>query len=486
MKKIYLAFVIALFILCDVSAQKLTAYFSYCTFNQPQGSPFIETYLSVMGNTVKFSPNANQKFQSKIEVQWVLKQGDKIISFDKYNLLSPELNSEADVKPGFLDQQRISAENGKYLLELTVSDKNIAGSKYTISESIEVKYSAEKIAFSDIELLDSYVKSDAQNKMVKSGYSLNPYTSNFFPADVNSIKFYVELYNAKKVLNADDFLVRYQLVNEGNKQILNDLVGYRKMKPENVNTIIAELPLDKVASGNYSLLIEARDKKNSLVAYKSVFFQRSKPMAVKEVPEDFALIDITNTFVSDFSDVDTLKDYLASLYPISGALERQIADNQIALGEVLSMKQFMYYFWAKRDSKDPGLKWADYKLEVEKVNASFSTHNRKGYDTDRGRVYLQYGAPNVIDANAREPHTYPYEIWQYYSIGNQTNRKFVFYAKEGSSNNYELLHSDATGEPSAYDWQLQLQGLSLGPNLDVERVHQSFGNKLDDRFNNPR
>src|ERR1044071_5320464 len=114
MKKVFISLFIA-FMFANAIAQNggMTAYFSYCTFNQPAGSPFIETYLSVIGNTVKFSSNEKQKLQSKIEVQWVLKQldssGDKIAFFDKYNLLSPELDNETAVKPNFFDQKRLPA-----------------------------------------------------------------------------------------------------------------------------------------------------------------------------------------------------------------------------------------------------------------------------------------------------------------------------------------------------------------------------------------
>src|SRR5437868_1654945 len=112
MKKIIFVSLAALLFNSGLVSGKMSAYFSFCTFNQPQGSAFIETYITVIGSSVNFSPNANNKLQSKIEVQWVLKKEDKIISFDKYNLLSPELENETAYKPNFMDQQRIPASNG--------------------------------------------------------------------------------------------------------------------------------------------------------------------------------------------------------------------------------------------------------------------------------------------------------------------------------------------------------------------------------------
>ena len=110
------------------------------------------------------------------------------------------------------------------------------------------------------------------------------------------------------------------------------------------------------------------------------------------------------------------------------------------------MQQFFYDFWQRRNPENPYMGWMTYKSEVDKVNAKYSSFKKKGYDTDQGRIYLQYGPPNAISPNYNEPNTYPYEIWQYYKIKNQTNRKFVFYSLEFTSKSFVLLHSDAIGE----------------------------------------
>lgn len=490
MKKTFIGTLVFILLQCGMLSAKMSAYFSFCTFNQPKGGPFIETYLTVMGNTVTFAPGFSGKSQSKIEVQWVLKQEDKIVFFDKYNLLSPELENEKADKPNFLDQQRIPAANGAYTLELTISDKNTPDSKFTASQKVEVKFPVESVSISDLQLLESFSKSQGNEKMAKSGYVLVPYISDFYPESMEQIKFYCEIYNTKVMLGDDYYLARYAIVNDNNKQVLNNLVVSKKMKTEDVGVLMAELPLTQVPSGNYTLNVEVRNKNNEMLAHKSVFFQRSYKLAIKEVEptDDFSLFDINNTFVSNYTNKDTLKDYIACLYPISGKSDRQVADNQIALASVKSMQQYFYYFWTRQDKANPEKKWLEYKAEVDKVNSAYGTRNTKGYDTERGRVYLHYGEPNTIESSENDPNTYPYEIWHYYSIGTQTNRKFVFYARDRSSNNYELLHSDVSGEPSAFDWQLKLHEKSTqyGVDLDADKAPKSYGDKSEDIFNNPK
>jgi len=490
MKKLFVVSLAALFIHCGFVSGKMSAYFSFCTFNRPKGSPFIETYLTVIGSSVSFSPNASSKQQSKIEVQWILKQGDSIVFFDKYNLLSPELQSDSSYKPNFMDQQRIPASNGSYSLELTISDKNAYDSKFHLTQKIEVNYPVESISISDIELLESFTKSASDGKMSKSGYDLVPYISDFYPETMTGIKFYAEIYNAKVMLGDENFLVRYAIVNDNNKQVLNELVGSRKMKGEDVNVLMAELPLSLVISGNYTLNIEVRNKSNEMMAHKSVFFQRSFKPVVKEIEpvDDFSIFDVNNTFVSEITNSDSLKDFIACLYPISGKSDRQIANNQLERGNVKSMQQYFYYFWARQDKSNPERKWLDYKAEVQKVNSAYGNPITKGYDSDRGRVYLQYGEPNTIEASENDPNTYPFEIWHYYTIGTQSNKKFVFYSRDRSSNNYVLLHSDVVGEPSAYDWESKLheQTGSRDNSIDKENVQKSYGDKSSEMFQNPR
>ena len=469
---------------------KMSAYFSHCTFNQPQGKPYIETYLTVNGPSVNFIANTNGKFQSTIEVQWVLKQEDKIVYFDKYNLLSPELESNSN-QPDFMDQQRLPAGNGNYTVELTITDKNAADSKFSTAQPVSINYPVDKVSISDIELLQSFDKTVKEGKMNKNGYELIPYLSDFFPETIGQIRFYAEIYNTKAMLGDDFFLARYAIVNDNNKQVLSDLVSAKKMKSGDVNVLMGELPLDQVTSGNYTLNIEVRNKANEMMAHKSVFFQRSfRPLVTDAEPgQDFSVFDINNTFVSMITNKDSLKDYIASLYPISGNMDRQIANNQIQIANIKSMQQYFYYFWIRQDRMNPEKKWLEYKDEVAKVNAAYASRGRKGYDTERGRVYLQYGPPNTIETSEYNNDTYPYEIWHYYQIETQANRKFVFYTRDRSSNDYVLLHSDVTGEPSAFDWQRILQEKNRPHDeYDIEREKgiSTFGNRVDSDFENPR
>ena len=93
---------------------------------------------------------------------------------------------------------------------------------------------------------------------------------------------------------------------------------------------------------------------------------------------------------------------------------------------------------------------------VSYVQERFGSKQVKGYKTDRGRVYLQYGQPNDIKEIPSDPVTVPYEIWHYYYLDDQTNVKFVFYDPSLVGNDYELLHTNKYGETHDPNWKMKL------------------------------
>ena len=117
-----------------------------------------------------------------------------------------------------------------------------------------------------------------------------------------------------------------------------------------------------------------------------------------------------------------------------------------------------------------------YHNEVKKVNYEFTNIKILGYLTDRGRVYLQYGAPNSRHKSENNSSTYPYEIWHYYKLENQVNKKFVFVNDDFATNEYKLRYSNVDGEVSNSEWRDKIE-IENNPN---------FGDDFNRIYNNPR
>jgi len=167
-------------------------------------------------------------------------------------------------------------------------------------------------------------------------------------------------------------------------------------------------------------------------------------------------------------------------------MEILFIDQNLKTADLKLLQQFFLSFWEQRNPTYPSSAWLAYKLEVQKVQNSFGTKFRKGYDTDRGRVYLEYGPPNVRSTAYTEPNTYPYEIWHYYTLKSQRNKKFVFYTEDLVTNDFSLLHSDATGEVSYPQWQVFLRN-KISPAVDIQNtdVESVWGDQSNDFWTLP-
>ena len=96
-------------------------------------------------------------------------------------------------------------------------------------------------------------------------------------------------------------------------------------------------------------------------------------------------------------------------------------------------------FWAARDpdpSTDINEALSEYIVRLQYVIEQFSQFG-EGWRSDRGRVYIRFGAPEQIDTAMDQRSTGEYEIWRYYALG----RSFVFYDMFGVGD-FKLVEGD--------------------------------------------
>ena len=476
----YTFLILTIFIFGKIDSQDLNSYFYYSLFNSPQ-DPYVETYMSIIGNTTKFVKNKENKFASQLEITMIFKQNDTIKTFKKYRLSSPEISNLKDSKPNFIDLQRIYLPNGIYNFELKIKDINTDSKPQYFYDIIDVNFNQKDLSFSGIEYIEKYTKTTEKNILTKNNYDLIPYIADFYPKNFNKLSFYCEVYNLNKMLgDSANFLVKYYIETAQN-DTKNQISGFQRQKANNINVVFSSLNIKDLFSGNYNLVIDIIDDKNNILATKKSFFQRSNPIVYNA--DNIKSIDISKTFVDDLLK-DSLRLYLDYLYPIANINERQFIKNQLNNNDSIMMKKFFYNFWSKRNPLNPDEEWAIYLKQVYKVNSNYSTQVKKGYLSDRGRVFLQYGAPNDINESKFSPSTYPYEIWHYYKIGTQTNRRFVFYNPNLVGDDYELLHSDARGEVYLANWKLYLdkRNTPIYNQSQTKEENSHWGEEIDENY----
>ena len=482
-------------ILSSVAFSNVTVYFNYNVFNTLSSKPYLETSLTISGNSVKFLP-VNGGRQASVNISWRILKGTEVIKSSAYNLMSP-LVTDTLILPSFIDNQRFSLDNGTYELELVISDNVYPDQKTTHKEKVIVNMKREKrIYSSEIQVLESFTKSEAQTLLTKSGYNLVPYNINYFPKNQNALKFYFEAYNIDSVLGKQSkFLYSYYIENKETLHKIGFLNGFRKQASQKINPLLAQFDITSLPSGNYNLVIEVKDSANIIQLQKKWFFQRQG--TAPEIPEGIANKDMKTIedFFNSYQSTDSLTQFVECLWPRSSTKEREWQQVTLSKKDPNILRSYAVDYWKKEagDTLNPLKVWLVYYKEVLEANALLKCGKQKGYFTDRGRVYLQYGKPNQRNQVNSEPGSYPYEIWQYYTIYDSStgrffsNKKFVFVNAAIADNCYKLIHSDMRGEIYDERWRFRLVNrVQRSADIDETRPGGSYGTNIDENYNNPR
>jgi GWxTD domain-containing protein len=470
-------------------AQHLSAFMQNGAFLSTQtDTPYIETYITVLGKSVHYVKNQRGRFEGALQVKLMyMRDSNTVSAFDKYILQTPEIDDTTNVTFNLLDLRRVSLPDGDYTVDLEIQDVNSTAEVVKHKQGLNVHFNRDKLDFSSIELVENYSPTTTKNVFSKNGYDIKPFIFNYYPTSVNKIKFYNEIYNTEKVVGNEDVIITYAIRHAEQEKVVNELFRFAKQKAAPVNIVFSEFDITDLPSGNYLVQVQVKNKKNELLGEQNVFFQRFNKNSIGEL-ENIALLDVNNTFAMDIT-ADSLTFFLKSLYPKAEAYEREYILRVIQKNDEKIMRQFFYNFWKKRNDSLPAKEWMTYKTQVNYVDRVYKSPISYGFETDRGRVYLQYGIPNRIDGSDREPGAFPYEIWQYYKLPNgQTNVRFVFCNSDMVTNDYKLIHSEALGEIYDARWRFKIHNTFKDSNgfydLDVTDFKDSWGSQVDDYFNN--
>ncbi len=127
------------------------------------------------------------------------------------------------------------------------------------------------------------------------------------------------------------------------------------------------------------------------------------------------LSSLFTEFFIDFSFTYSDKEYMDLINALSYFGKNKDIKNLKSI-ENTKREKAWYDFWQENDSII-GITYDEFLRRYNYVNRYFSVYNKKGYQTDFGRVYLLFGKPDEIEKHPFEIESKPYEIWYYYTLG---------------------------------------------------------------------
>lgn len=443
--------IISFVLLAQSSIFALSASISYATFKSDDQA-YIEVYTYLFGSSLTYITQEDSLLQAGAEVIILVKSGDNVVQFDKFNLMSPLSKTKVDV----MDLKRLSIPDGDFTLEVSVQDLQDPDNNTLYSAPITVHYQdQEHVSQSDIELLYNISADITNEQFAKGGLQMEPLPFNFYNKEATHLLFYQEIYDTDKVLK-DDFLVSIFVNKIDNKKETTVMLHHDRKSPAAIVPILFQKDISKLPTGNYTIKVEVRDRQKNLLSEQSIFFQRSNPY---QAIEDLTSTEINtdNTFVEKLSKEELAYGVQAitALVPPGDVpvLNLMLKDKNIN-----AQKMYLFNFWAKQSPNAPDVVYDKFMEVAHAVDQTYKSGFLHGFQTDRGYTYLKYGRPDDIERREAEASAPPYEIWTYnqFPTTKQQNVKFIFYNPSLVGDGFILLHSDARGERNNPNWERDL------------------------------
>ena len=443
-----------------VLAQPISTFrveFDYARFSYDDTTDYLEVYYSFAQG--QYTP-------AKIEGANI---GQGILSINIRDAQNDSLivNKEYGFRINFDDTVNYSPDknlvglvafvlpHGNYKLRFLGYDANFPSRRDSVVTELSVRpIPRDRFSVSDIQLASSIKKSEDQKSIFyKNTYEVIPNPSGLFGEQLPVVYFYTEMYNINKAVFSPTLKIEYLLLNSKNLPV------YRRakfVKRENSSIVEAgTINVHKIPTGTYSMVVSVSDTVKMLQAVisKKLFIYNKD--VVDTISDKLADYDYIASEFAAMGEEEVAESFYVSKFIASKAEVEQWGK----LKELDAKKNFLFTFWKSRDQiiETPDNEFKrEYFRRVQYANDHYGTFQKKGWQTDRGRVHITYGEPSEIERYPNQVDTKPYEIWTYNSL--EGGVMFVF-ADLTSFSDYQLLHSTLRGELRDENWKRKVESL---------------------------
>lgn len=455
-QKVIKAFLIAafLFISYNSYSQDEFFYLDYGVFKGDDNKAIIEIYYSFDQRFLTFVKKENgYEANGKIDLKISKDKPTNIIINESFNVPVTISDTTGYNKNNrLIGQLNVLLDSGSYSINVLAADFNNESVKFLDSVSFKLsRFSGEKVNSSSLQLANNLYKSDDKSSIFyKNSLEVEPNPSRLFGNNISKLFYYIEFYNLKEDLIAENYTVSTTLLSADNKVLKENKKDYKRNYDSKVE--FGSFDIANMSSGKYSIKLQLADKDNTLADINKVFYIYNTGVTDVSSNNNFENID-NDYLLSDVSKMgknELMNEYERSRYILSEDFKEKFE----AISDLEAQKKFYYSFWKSVDPT-PGTPFNEYKKEYfEKVNYAdkyLKSDTRKGWETDRGRVYISFGKPNEIERFPFEANTRAYEIWRYDNI--EGGVEFVFVDVSNDGGNYELVHSTKKNELRNDDWK---------------------------------
>ncbi len=392
-----------------------------------------------------------------------------LVKTDRWMTRTPAVLPRQAALLNLLDGYSQAVPSGKYRVEIHCKEPLSPQTAFVLKRDFEVDLKGLQTLAAP-KLLDTFYQSpQPEGVFVRDGLLSLPLAANFLGDEKRDLHFYTEAYESGEAQKAKKPLRFESKILKGDAPFgrfsRTDTCNFRN----GVATLYATLPVTKLPSGNFVLQLSLLDAQGKVLETRTRSFQRSNASpetdtlvgaavdSVLQAQKPDSFVDANKTFVQAYKPAQ-LRAILRMIQPLATPEEGLSIKVLSQKGTDLTyVRTFIYSFFAFRNPRDPEGEWNAYAEKVRTVNRLFNIGSRAGYETDRGRVYLQYGPPDERITVPQESGSRPYEVWRYETTPKDgKGGKFLFFQPGGPLEDYLLLHSTVAGEMRNRSWRAGL------------------------------
>ncbi len=450
MKKIFTIISLITLTLLPSFAQDAGFDFDYAQFAYDSTSNYVEIYYVFdQGKLTTVNKEGENFVEAVLSVQITDSTTSDTLVNNQWFIRHPVENPES-VSQSLVGVVSFILPKGTLQCIIKGTDLNNALNFRNITEFIRVKPLINSSAsISDIQLASKMIQGSENKNSVfyKNTFEVIPIPNLVFGGNQPALFFYSEIYNLADPNFTEDTLKLNEIIFNSRGKVVLEKNKFISRK-NNTRVEVGSFILSKLPTDTYTLAISLIDtSKNIGVTSSKRFFVYNPNIIDSDTSFYEAKPVLSSTFGTmseeELDDIFDKSKYIATSQEI---------DKYKKLSGAEGKREFLFDFWNGRD-KDPSTKeneyFYDYLKRVESANSRFSSMQRAGWKTDRGRVFIIYGEPSEIERYPNQIESRPYEIWYYNEI--EGGVYFIFADLTGFSE-YTLVHSTKRGELRDDNW----------------------------------
>jgi|GEM_PF-1386708 GWxTD domain-containing protein len=444
---------------------RISASVDYLIFPGESGNGRLVLLFGIDGASLFWKKNAAGKFSARSSFAVSVNDSVRNYFAERLDFNTPEVSDSSGFRQSFSAWKTIILPAGKFKVEMLVFDAFSADtSREQLVFSVNIADARQAPVLSDMLFLEPSAFRKGIPVFEQNASAIR--NSDFFTKNDSLISIYAEAHGfLNRFSPAATLVSRLRILRRGSRESLDEFGKISRIKTSASMAWITELSIRNLSSGNYILNWDILDSTGKIVAVINRNFQRSNP-GMDEQSASRETAGLPPDLLSELKGIptETCRHLVASLYPISRSSDQPTIDYLRKSGTEQELRNFMASFWSKKAPSEALNSFRRFRNLVAEADHKYSTQTMKGYQTERGRVYIQYGKPDLLENEQSDRfrkamtnlNTIPYEVWYYYTLDEpvkQTDVMFVFVQQNRGNYNYRLLHSSAIGEVRNTEWR---------------------------------